>query len=130
MNTANPKTLQLTVPPKAAMYRAITERDPAFDGRFYYGVVTTGVYCRPSCAARPARRENLRLFADRGAAERAGFRAGFHLSEIGGIGVASCGACVEQLNRSGWFTGQSVEFRLVDPRGRLEPYTAEHRAPR
>jgi len=63
-------------------------------------------------------------------AERAGIREGFHISEIGGIRVDSYDAFVEQLNRSGWFTGQSVEFRLVDPRGRLEPYTAELRAPR
>ncbi|MBL8976581.1 MAG: hypothetical protein JNK56_38620, partial [Myxococcales bacterium] len=45
------------------------------EGDFYYSVRTTGVYCRPSCAARPARPENVAFHADRGAAERAGFRA-------------------------------------------------------
>ncbi len=58
------------------LYRAaIARRDASFDGHFLYGVVTTGVYCRPSCKSRPARPENLRLFADCGAAESAGFRA-------------------------------------------------------
>jgi AraC family transcriptional regulator of adaptative response/methylated-DNA-[protein]-cysteine methyltransferase len=54
---------------------AIAARDPAFDGRFVYAVVTTGVDCRPSCAARPARPENLRFFDTPAAAEAAGYRA-------------------------------------------------------
>lgn len=57
------------------MYAAVERRDVASDGSFYYGVVTTGVYCKPSCAARLARRENVRFFLDVAAAEKAGFRA-------------------------------------------------------
>lgn len=53
------------------MRDAVRARDSAFDGRFVYAVVTTGVYCRPSCAARPARAENLRFF-DTGADAMAG----------------------------------------------------------
>jgi AraC family transcriptional regulator, regulatory protein of adaptative response / methylated-DNA-[protein]-cysteine methyltransferase len=53
---------------------AVTRRDPAADGNFYYAVRTTGVYCRPSCAARPARRENVSFHDTTQAAERAGFR--------------------------------------------------------
>ena len=49
--------------------------DRAADGKFVYSVATTGVYCRPSCAARLARRENVRFHADCADAERAGFRA-------------------------------------------------------
>src|SRR4051794_2360368 len=56
-------------------YAAIARRDRGADGRFVYSVSTTGVYCRPSCAARLARRENVRFHADCAAAERAGFRA-------------------------------------------------------
>jgi len=56
------------------MRRAVSDRDPAFDGRFYYAVVTTGVVCRPSCAARPARPENLRFYDDLATAIDAGFR--------------------------------------------------------
>ena len=53
---------------------AVLRRDRAADGAFYYSVLTTGVYCRPSCAARLPRRENVRFHASREAAERAGFR--------------------------------------------------------
>lgn len=56
-------------------WAAITARDPAADGQFYYGVRTTGVYCRPSCPSRRARPENIELFESREAAQRAGFRA-------------------------------------------------------
>jgi len=69
------QTEQLTVPSADQMRAAISERDASYDGVFFYGVVTTGVYCRPSCAARPARPENLRFFPDPATAERAGFRA-------------------------------------------------------
>jgi AraC family transcriptional regulator of adaptative response/methylated-DNA-[protein]-cysteine methyltransferase len=54
---------------------AVVHRDPSADGVFYYSVRTTGVYCRPSCAARPARRENVRFHPTCEAAEQAGFRA-------------------------------------------------------
>jgi AraC family transcriptional regulator of adaptative response/methylated-DNA-[protein]-cysteine methyltransferase len=58
-----------------ARYAAIGRRDAAADGSFVYGVRSTGVYCRPSCAARPARRENISFHETCAAAERAGFRA-------------------------------------------------------
>ena len=53
---------------------AIRRRDPAADDAFVYAVRTTGVYCRPSCAARPARRENVSFHASNAAAAAAGFR--------------------------------------------------------
>jgi AraC family transcriptional regulator of adaptative response/methylated-DNA-[protein]-cysteine methyltransferase len=53
---------------------AVRTRDAAADGRFVYSVRTTGVYCRPSCPARPARPENIAFHADPAAAEVAGFR--------------------------------------------------------
>jgi len=56
-------------------WQAFTRRDRAFDGRFVIGVLTTGIYCRPSCAARQPRRENVRFFADGGEARAAGLRA-------------------------------------------------------
>jgi AraC family transcriptional regulator of adaptative response/methylated-DNA-[protein]-cysteine methyltransferase len=53
---------------------AVVARDREADGRFFYSVKTTGVYCRPSCAARPARPENIAFHATAADAERAGFR--------------------------------------------------------
>jgi AraC family transcriptional regulator, regulatory protein of adaptative response / methylated-DNA-[protein]-cysteine methyltransferase len=58
-----------------ARLAAVRRRDARADGQFYYAVLTTGVYCRPSCAARPARAENVRFYDTRDSAERAGFRA-------------------------------------------------------
>ncbi len=55
-------------------WKAVMSRDAAADGTFYYSVRTTGVYCRPSCAARRPRRENVGFHASCAAAERAGFR--------------------------------------------------------
>jgi AraC family transcriptional regulator of adaptative response/methylated-DNA-[protein]-cysteine methyltransferase len=55
-------------------WQAVLRRDRAVDGTFYYSVRTTGVYCRPSCAARLPRRENVRFHDSCAAAERAGFR--------------------------------------------------------
>jgi AraC family transcriptional regulator, regulatory protein of adaptative response / methylated-DNA-[protein]-cysteine methyltransferase len=55
-------------------WAAVQQRDPDADGAFFYSVRTTGVYCRPSCAARPARRENVRFHATCQDAEQAGFR--------------------------------------------------------
>ena len=63
------------MPSETEMLRAIAQRNPAMDGRFVFGVVTTGVYCRPSCPARAANPENIRFFPDADRAESAGFRA-------------------------------------------------------
>ena len=54
--------------------RARIARDPRFDGWFYTGVLTTRVYCRPTCPVRPAMSRNVVFFATAAAAERAGFR--------------------------------------------------------
>jgi AraC family transcriptional regulator of adaptative response/methylated-DNA-[protein]-cysteine methyltransferase len=54
--------------------RARLARDPAFDGVFFTGVLTTRIYCRPVCPVRPAQSKNVRFFATAAAAERAGFR--------------------------------------------------------
>lgn len=55
-------------------WKAVQERDASQDGRFYFGVLTTGVYCRPSCAARMPLRRNVRFFESPEQAERAGLR--------------------------------------------------------
>lgn len=56
-------------------WAALVARDARADGTFFYSVKTTGVYCRPSCAARPARPENVSFHTSAEAAQRAGFRA-------------------------------------------------------
>ena len=58
----------------AGQLAAVRARDPAADGVFFYSVATTGVYCYPSCAARPALQHNIGFHPTREHAARAGFR--------------------------------------------------------
>jgi len=57
-----------------AFWEAVTGRDRRMDGFVFYAVLTTGVYCRPSCPSRRPCRANVLFFRERSAAERAGFR--------------------------------------------------------
>ena len=70
--------LPMTAAPKPAdqdpRWAAVVARDKAADGAFFYSVKTTGVYCRPSCAARLANPKNVAFHASTAAAEAAGFR--------------------------------------------------------
>ncbi len=56
-------------------YRAVSGRDPRFDGWIYVGVTSTGIYCRPSCPARTPKSAHCRFFTAPAAAQQAGFRA-------------------------------------------------------
>ena len=57
-----------------ACYLAMQARDARFDGRFFTGVTSTGIYCRPVCSVRLPKRENCRFFDHAAGAESAGFR--------------------------------------------------------
>ncbi|WP_421849080.1 bifunctional DNA-binding transcriptional regulator/O6-methylguanine-DNA methyltransferase Ada [Novosphingobium sp.] len=65
---ANPEALD------EARWQQVTARDRSADGQFVYAVKTTGIYCRPSCRSRQAKRANVRFFAAPAEAEAAGFR--------------------------------------------------------
>jgi AraC family transcriptional regulator, regulatory protein of adaptative response / methylated-DNA-[protein]-cysteine methyltransferase len=56
-------------------WQAVLDRDAALDGEFVFAVSSTGVYCRPSCAAKRPRSENVAFFRDPAEAEKAGYRA-------------------------------------------------------
>lgn len=72
MTTSRTEPMNLT---DDEAWAAATAKDRRFDGRFVTGVLTTGIYCRPSCPARAPKRENVRFFADGAAARVAGLRA-------------------------------------------------------
>lgn len=55
-------------------YKALSTHDARFDGRFFTGVTSTGIYCRPVCRTRRTKRENCRFYPSAAAAEAAGFR--------------------------------------------------------
>jgi AraC family transcriptional regulator of adaptative response/methylated-DNA-[protein]-cysteine methyltransferase len=67
------KTLEL-LPPTETMYRALVNRDASFEGIFFVGVRTTGVFCRPTCTAKKPARENVDFFATPGEALHGGYR--------------------------------------------------------
>ncbi len=61
--------------PTPTEWQAIRTRDVSADGRFFYGVLSTGIVCRPSCPSRPARPENVVIHETAEAALAGGFRA-------------------------------------------------------
>src|SRR5215813_13500137 len=61
--------------PQDKMWEAVVARDTAQDGKFFFAVSSTGVYCRPSCPAKRPRRENVAFFRRPDDAEKAGYRA-------------------------------------------------------
>src|SRR5437763_904250 len=65
------KTMEL-LPPSETMYRALVNRDSSFEGIFFVGVRTTGIFCRPTCPAKKPARENVDFFAS-----SSGFREAF-----------------------------------------------------
>ena len=76
MRIAQPKSKKTNGSPSVDQesWNAVIARDPNYDGEFVFAVASTGVYCRPSCAARRPRRENVTFFPRPDQAERAGFR--------------------------------------------------------
>jgi len=63
-----------TLPPPSEMYRALVARDATYDGSFFAGIRTTGIFCRPGCGARKPKPENVEYFPSAVAAERRGYR--------------------------------------------------------
>jgi AraC family transcriptional regulator, regulatory protein of adaptative response / methylated-DNA-[protein]-cysteine methyltransferase len=74
MKTSDKRTALAAATLADPRWAALQARDAGADGSFFYSVRTTGVYCRPSCGARPARPENVAFHDSAAAAERAGFR--------------------------------------------------------
>jgi AraC family transcriptional regulator, regulatory protein of adaptative response / DNA-3-methyladenine glycosylase II len=75
--TASHDTVAITVASASAQdicYLALKARDARFDGRFFTGVTSTGIYCRPVCSVKTPKRENCRFFDHAAQAEGAGFR--------------------------------------------------------
>src|SRR5438046_386517 len=67
------KALEL-LPPSETMYRALVNRDPSFEGIFYVGVRTRGIFCWPTCTAKKPARENVDFFATPNEALHGGYR--------------------------------------------------------
>src|SRR5450631_4931692 len=75
-----------------ACFRAVRAHDRRFDGRFFVGVTSTHIYCRPICPSRPPKRSNMRFYSSAAAAEGAGFRPCLRCRPERAPGVASVDA--------------------------------------
>ncbi len=85
----------------AARWRAVQNRDASADGAFVFAVKTTGVFCRPSCAARPAKRQNVSFFGSCPEARQAGYRP--------------CKRCQPEAPAKGRALVERAATLLVDP---------------
>jgi AraC family transcriptional regulator of adaptative response/methylated-DNA-[protein]-cysteine methyltransferase len=147
------RQLKPTKPTKARFttdedrWQAVVNRDAAADGRFFYSVRTTGVYCRPACPAKLPLRNNVRFHATREEAQRSGFRAckrcrptEERLAKRHSVAVAKACRLIEQaehepcLDELAKFAGMSrYHFhRLFKARTGITPkaYALAHRAQR
>jgi AraC family transcriptional regulator of adaptative response/methylated-DNA-[protein]-cysteine methyltransferase len=105
----------LTLPDDDTMYSALTTKDPEYDGIFFTGVRTTGIFCRSICTARKPKRENVTFFPSAREALLAGFRPCrvCHPMTTGGVPPAEFKPLLAEIERD-----PAVRFSDADLRGR------------
>src|SRR5439155_3798434 len=89
------------LPPPDTMYRALLNRDSSFEGIFYAGVRTTGIFCRPTCSAKKPERVNVDFFATPSEALHSGYRPSALSSDGSGSAAAETNCAVARRSRSG-----------------------------
>src|SRR5579875_1299095 len=87
--------------------RARLARDPRFDGKFFIGVLTTRIYCRPICPARASKEENVRYFPTAAAAAEAGFRPCLRCRPESSAGTRAWGGTSNTVSRALRLIGES-----------------------
>ncbi|HYC51314.1 MAG TPA: DNA-3-methyladenine glycosylase 2 [Gemmatimonadaceae bacterium] len=100
----------------SALYSAYAARDPRFDGVFYIGVTSTGIYCRPVCTARTPRASNCRFFTSAEAAEKAEFRPCLRCRPE----LAPGNAPVDDARRLATLLVQRIDEGMLDDGARLD----------
>jgi AraC family transcriptional regulator of adaptative response / DNA-3-methyladenine glycosylase II len=94
-------------------YRALRARDARFDGRFFVGVSSTRIYCRPVCTVKPPRRENCRFYPSAAAAESGGYRPCLRCRPE----LAPGNASVDATTRLAQAAASLIEDRALDDEG-------------
>ncbi len=107
-------------PDPAALYTALAARDPRFDGVFFVGVTSTGIYCRPVCTARTPRAANCRFFDSAEAAEKARFRPCLRCRPELAPGLAP----VDDGRRIAGLVAQRIDEGMLDDGSGLETVAA------
>jgi AraC family transcriptional regulator of adaptative response/methylated-DNA-[protein]-cysteine methyltransferase len=112
------KTLEL-LPPNDTMYQALVNRDPSFEGIFFVGVRTTGIFCRPTCSAKKPARENVEFFPSPNEALLGGYRPCLRCQPMDPAGSAP--ELIERLRREvekapdGRLTDKELAGLAIDP---------------
>lgn len=104
-----------------AAYNALASRDPRFDGVFFVGVTSTGIYCRPVCPARTPGQKNCRFFESAEAAEKASFRPCLRCRPE----LAPGNAPVDNAHRIAHLIVQRIDEGLIDDGAGLEEVSAQ-----
>src|SRR5216117_3890519 len=104
-----------------AAYRALTSRDPRFDGLFFVGVASTGIYCRPICPVKPPKEVNCRFYDTAQEAEQAGFRPCLRCRPE----LAPGNAPVDNSQRIAHLIVQRIEEGTTDEQSALEAIAGE-----
>jgi AraC family transcriptional regulator, regulatory protein of adaptative response / DNA-3-methyladenine glycosylase II len=105
----------------AALYSAYASRDPRFDGIFYIGVTSTGIYCRPVCTAKTPKAGNCRFFDSAAAAEKANFRPCLRCRPE----LAPGNAPVDDAHRIAGLIVQRLDEGMLDGGAGLEQIAAQ-----
>ena len=105
----------------AALYSVLAARDPRFDGVFYVGVTSTGIYCRPVCTAKTPKAANCRFFDSPAAAEKARFRPCLRCRPE----LAPGNAPVDDARRIAALIAQRIDEGMLDAGGGLEALAAK-----
>ena len=103
-----------------ALYNAYASRDPRFDGVFYIGVTSTGIYCRPICTARTPKAANCRFFDSAAAAEKARFRPCLRCRPE----LAPGNAPVDDAHRIAALVAQRIDEGMLDDGAGVERIAA------
>src|SRR6266542_2402929 len=104
-----------------AAYSALTSRDPRFDGIFFVGVTSTGVYCRPICPVKTPLQKNCRFFTSAEAAEKALFRPCLRCRPE----LAPGQAPIDQAQRIAHLLTRRIDEGLIDDGAGLEDIAAQ-----
>ena len=119
--SAGPTRRRAAMLSHAASYQALAARDPRFDGLFFVGVTTTGIYCRPICPARTPKEGHCRFFASAALAEKAGFRPCLRCRPE----LAPGAAPVDDAQRIAQLIVQRIEEAIANDSGGLEAIAAQ-----
>src|SRR5246127_1097677 len=112
------KAMEL-LPPNETMYRALAERDSSFEGIFFVGVRTTGIFCRPTCSAKKPGRQNVDFFATPNEALENGYRPCLRCRPLDSSGRAP--VLIERLRAEverapgGRLTDKELAAMSIDP---------------